>query len=670
MKFTINRASAVLLVLCTNVILSMAQPQPDAHEETYQQFNRLAALKQYADALALGITLLERPRTADDVFLRVVQIAKNADRLNELQAYLETRLQKRPYDARFHYALGLLHREQGDGAAALAQQRECLRHLPEFSAAIVALMAFDNTWNAPIEIILTEMSQHNPQSPNAHLGRGLYLRKQGKTEAALAAFAEALSLQPAFPEACYQQALTLNQSGRVADSLAAQRACLLHSEKDVSLKQRRDFASLEVNNLARSEQTEAALAKLEQAWQLSQALGDENYRSVYDFYQGTLNQQKGDYARALQAHQRALERSRQGDSLGEQINAGRLYGQIGRDYFYLGEYDLAEKNYRQGLAYAERLKQRNNQALVHGFLGDLWIARSNLSAAAAAYQQAIQLSSGSGTLNEQNFHASALSRLYLRSGELQKAEEIIQQALHNGRTTGVSVIILSALDNLGELKLRRAQAEAARASYAELLTEAQARANWQFEWQAHAGLARAYEMAGESAAAREHYRQAIQVLESMRARLGTPEQKIGFFQDKIEVYKKLIVILRNLPPVAGAPNGAAQAFHIAERARARALLESLGEIAVFDQVIAPDALRERRELQARFSQLEAELSNAQAAQPRELEKLNALQTALRQIGEQLSQWQQRLRQDQPRYASLRYPAPLQVEQVQQLLKQK
>lgn len=634
------------------------------------QFVRLLGQQQWQAALVLGQRMIVEARADDEVFARLAEAANAAGQLAALHSFYQLQLQQPQPDARLYYGLGLVLKAQGDIAAAIVQQQECLRRLPEFSAPLIALTAFDKSWNDKIQEVLNELSARRPPSPNAHLGRGLYLRKQGEMESALNEFAQALRLNPAFTEACYQQVFTLNQLGKVADSLAAQRACYPADETGLPLKQRRDFLRLEINNLARSEQTEAALAKLETAWQFAQIVGDESYRGIYLAYQGTLYQQQGDFDRALRAHQQSLALTNKDAGTAAQIRTGQTLVQIGRDYFSLGDYDKAEEYYRQGLDYAERLNNRDNQALIAGFQGDLWVARGNLSEAISAYQRAAQLMPERLSPNEQNFYYLSLSWVYLRSGELQKAKEVIQQSLRVGRDTGISALLLTALDTLGELHLRSESFEEAAATYRELLTEAQARVNWSAEWAAYAGLARACERLGRMEDAHTNYQKAIRVLESMRARLNVTEQRVGFFQDKQEVYQRLVSVLRFMYAKDARPSHLIEAFRIAERRRSRTLLDAIGTAGQLAQTIAPELAAKRLELQTRFSQLETELLQAFVTQPKNAQRLSSLQAAHRQATEDFVQWQQVVRERHPRYAALRYPEPLTVEQVQQLLKQK
>ena len=94
-------------------------------------------------------------------------------------------------------------------------------------------------------------------------------------------------------------------------------------------------------------------------------------------------------------------------------------------------------------------------------------------------------------------------------------------------------------------------------------------------WLALHGLARAYEGAGRLEEAEQNYRAAIDQIDRLRAGLVTAESKIGFLEWRTNPYDDLVDLLME----RGGDARALQALEVAERARARALLNSLGRAA-------------------------------------------------------------------------------------------
>src|SRR5262249_18102381 len=76
-----------------------------------------------------------------------------------------------------------------------------------------------------------------------------------------------------------------------------------------------------------------------------------------------------------------------------------------------------------------------------------------------------------------------------------------------------------------------------------------------------------------------HYRRAIEALENVRSRQLTSEERMDFFQNKTAIYQQTVLLLASLHRRDPSKQYDAEAFHMAERARSRALLDSLGETA-------------------------------------------------------------------------------------------
>jgi len=181
----------------------------------------------------------------------------------------------------------------------------------------------------------------------------------------------------------------------------------------------------------------------------------------------------------------------------------------------------------------------------------------------------------------------------------------------------------------------------------------------------------AYEKLGELDKAREHYQRAIAVMEDVRARLGGEEEKAGFFQDKIEVYKKLIGLLLD-PRLKDAKFNAAEAFHYTERARARAFLDLLAEARVNVEQNAPDLAQRQQALQQRISQLTTQLikERSQETSKQDQARIAKLEKRPRQADVELRDWLRELKRRNPRYAALQYPEPVTLAETQRLLDDK
>src|SRR5262249_45182707 len=148
-----------------------------------------------------------------------------------------------------------------------------------------------------------------------------------------------------------------------------------------------------------------------------------------------------------------------------------------------------------------------------------------------------------------------------------------------------------------------------------------------------------------------HYVEAIKVMEGVRAKLSGVEEKAGFYQDKVEVYKNLIAVLLKLGEKNPDQGLDSEAFHVAESARARAFSDSLAEAPVnFAQNLDADLLKRQREIQTSVSKLNTQLINERSKEPakQDKEKINKFEEALSEAVVKYDDWLRELRQRNPR----------------------
>ena len=134
---------------------------------------------------------------------------------------------------------------------------------------------------------------------------------------------------------------------------------------------------------------------------------------------------------------------------------------------------------------------------------------------------------------------------------------------------GDHVLAAVSAANLGELYLESGRLHAAEKFIDWALAQAKKDRQLETEWRCHWYRARLAAARGEDSEADGHYDLAAQLVDSYRARLVGAESKRGYMSDKLDLFRDMArrEIARSSPE---------RALEIAERARARALVESLG----------------------------------------------------------------------------------------------
>ncbi len=108
----------------------------------------------------------------------------------------------------------------------------------------------------------------------------------------------------------------------------------------------------------------------------------------------------------------------------------------------------------------------------------------------------------------------------------------------------------------------------AKEGYDRLIAIPQAQENGEIYWLLLSDRGRIAEKEGNRTQAAEFYRRAVEIIERQRASISTEASKIGFVGNKQEVYRELIAVLF-------ADGQYAVAFEYIERAKARALVDTL-----------------------------------------------------------------------------------------------
>jgi CHAT domain-containing protein len=179
-----------------------------------------------------------------------------------------------------------------------------------------------------------------------------------------------------------------------------------------------------------------------------------------------------------------------------------------------------------------------------------------------------------------------------------------------------------------------------------------------------ANMATLFNVQGKLAPAIEHFERAVATIEHIRARAGTMAKKEELFAHRQTPYQGLVACLfeRN------GPGDHAEAFHYAERSRARALVELLAQRRLdlgptnAEQAALVDEERTLQEkLAATYARLGA-MRRSPAPEPELLARISAQQVELEEDVERV---RRRLLQAFPAYGQLTASDPLTVDQVQQ-----
>lgn len=251
----------------------------------------------------------------------------------------------------------------------------------------------------------------------------------------------------------------------------------------------------------------------------------------------------------------------------------------------LGDYMLAISAAAKALDWYDR--EREGTLVEIDALAALTLALTRVGDTAAAREYVRRLEKVStGWLFSSDYKTAkslALARCYLALGEYDKAYKaiggdflfetsaLLDRLFSGAILTGENLWLWQDLPRqymLGKALLESGRDEEARRRLGALAESPHIRQNGEIYWQLRYDLGRLSRRAGDLAAAAEHFKAAVEVIESHRQHIDTEANKIGFAADRQVVYADLIDVLYHL-------GRHPEMLEYVERAKARALVDLL-----------------------------------------------------------------------------------------------
>ncbi|HET9399804.1 MAG TPA: CHAT domain-containing protein [Candidatus Acidoferrales bacterium] len=340
---------------------------------------------------------------------------------------------------------------------------------------------------------------------------------------------------------------------------------------------------------------------------------------------------------------------------------------IGEAYVDSGDPDRAESPLKQSLALAAQLKPDPKQsnkskkgtemALLN--LGSMEAERRRYRPALAYYERvhASQPESQLWVIAALQGMADAHEHL----AEPKVAIELLQQAIPLAEKAASGAQVVRLTSQLGVNQEMVGDLNSALASQQHALSLVHQRGgDPDFEWQIDGRIGRVQRALGRNDEALEAYRNSIARIEMLRSvAVSTEEGRAGVLERSRATYAEIADLLFDM-------HREAEALEIAERARARAFLEVLAESrGGVDEDLGAEQHKQEDSILARISAAQKQLWKENAS-PEERKQSEASLTAAET---ELENFQRELRRTNPRYASVRYPQPADIAEIQSKLLQ-
>lgn len=367
-----------------------------------------------------------------------------------------------------------------------------------------------------------------------------------------------------------------------------------------------------------------------------------------------ISKANGAYGKALELYEKTLALF---EKIGDPRGMGNTYCSMGELFLRMGYSEKAVEMFRKALPLYIKTGNIFEQAKVYQHMGDFYFKISDEEKALKMYNKALNLFKKKDV-------SLGLGNVYTRIGDLflskknhSKALEMYSKASYKYGASGI-------MHGVGNTYLARGE------TYFQLNNDAKALSMYEkaldifkkigvIESEAAAlyGKAEIFKKLAQEKEALKLYEDAISRLERVRSQIYFSEMKKYYLEKVINKYENAVLfMLEN--------HFDYKAFYYTEAMKARAFLDQLAEgLVKLEKGIEPGLKREQDILVNRLSILNSQLLN-ETRGTGEKTKFDSLKKELKKVEEKLDNIKREIRIKNPLYASVRYPQPVTVSQLQ------
>jgi len=411
-----------------------------------------------------------------------------------------------------------------------------------------------------------------------------------------------------------------------------------------------------------AESLRQAIPKFEQAVILYRQAGDKRSAALSLLAVGFIYDELGEKQQALEFFNQALPLYR---AVEDRRGEATTLNNIGSVYDSLGEKQQALEFFNQALPLLRAVGDLGGEATTLNNIGSVYDSLGEKQQALEFLNQALPLLRAVGDRRGEASTLNNIGLVYDLLGEKQQALELYNQALPLLRAVGDRRGEASTLNNLGLVYSSLGEKQKALEYYNQALPLRQAVGDRDGEASTLGNLALVKRDQGNFTEALTQIEQAVEIIESLRTKIASPELRTSYFASQQVYYEFYIDLLMQLHQQNPNQGYDTKALHASERSRARSLLELLTEAnADIRQSVERQLLEQERTLQQKLDAIEkrrVELFSGNYTQ----QQATAIEQEREQLLSQYRDIQNQIRTTSPRYAALTQPEPLTLTEIQQ-----
>jgi CHAT domain-containing protein/Tfp pilus assembly protein PilF len=423
-------------------------------------------------------------------------------------------------------------------------------------------------------------------------------------------------------------------------------------------------------------QWKEALNKWTDALKIFRKIGDVAAEAKSLNSIGVVYDNFGQYAKALEYDQRALEIDRKiGNAAGEAASLGN----IGNVYLCIGQHKKALEYLRRSLRINRRIGDEAGMVISIFGIVNVYYKLGQYDKALEYYQEVLKIERKIGDSAGEAVSLGNIGLVYKSLGEYAKALDYYQQSLEIKRKIGDRAGEARSLGNIGVVYNKLGQYSKAIQPFRETIEISEVIGQLETVWGSCQGLGQALWKSGKAEEAVVHYKKAVDTIEVLYQHTTgfKEEERSSMIGEKHFVYKEFIDLLLELYRKHPRKGYDCQAFTIAEKSKSRTfqeLMAKAGAKITFAEEAKDETFKKMIEQER---QLIIEITNLRTLLTKEVSKpenqrnqevVDSLKGQLSKPEKALRKLKKEIDAKYPRYADLKRPKPLTVEELQEILK--
>jgi CHAT domain-containing protein/tetratricopeptide (TPR) repeat protein len=385
-----------------------------------------------------------------------------------------------------------------------------------------------------------------------------------------------------------------------------------------------------------------------------------NLQHLANVYQniGGLQINSGNYGKAQEAFQKSLD-------LAEKINDKPLIGVVLTNmaelHLQMGRFDIALDNAQKSLKVMREVGEQRSAADALEMVGMIHAATGNYNAALKSFKEVFRI--GEEIKDEAKIASGQyqIGVIYAKLGDYDQALANYTKALSLFEAAEIKPQMGKSYMMIGSAEFSKKEFAKADEAFSKSIALLKETGTQDVLWRAIYNKGLLNREQGNVAEAANSMKEAVEVLDRVRAEVFLPEQKWMFLEDRLDVYEDLVRLLINSQNIA-------EAFDYAQKSKARAFLDLLSEAHIDPQQnLSNENYEEKKGLQAEMMNLNQSIKEEYENEKLDQSAIGKLQKERNRLDDQYLNLMVKIRQENPRYAALQYPEPLKLADAQKFI---